>query len=186
MNQYEKNLNSSRGNANALVNLLVKGADPSAPPALTAYDLYGEQIQRGTDSLRAGANATKSALSRTMMAGGDISGAGGVGMAAVDQGAAEALQKLMSSYTGMASNYSLQREAQSRNALESALSATMQQYGYDFQAQQAALQRALLKRQARANRWANLAGAVLGAGATIATGGIAGLGAGAAAAAATN
>lgn len=76
-NQVEGQVGESRQRFSDMLNQIVsRGTQLQDEPRLTAQDLFGDQIQRMTDAAGQSANATKQALSRSMIAGGgDTTGA---------------------------------------------------------------------------------------------------------------
>lgn len=103
-----KRANEERGLAQAALDASIGALRSTAGDArqratLSADDLYGPQMQRATDSVRANANNTKMALSRAASAtGGDVTGGQGVVFDRVDTGANTEIGRVLDGYENRA------------------------------------------------------------------------------------
>jgi hypothetical protein len=148
-----------------LINQVIqRGEVATEQPRLSAQDLFGEQITRLGDSARQMGNATKQAISRSLMAGGgDPSGAAGANLLGVDQQVAEQIGRQGLQFEGMAQQENRFGQSMANRLLGMGMQGLQGLFGMD----QTRLQDELMRRQARADQRSNIFGNILQAGTTI-------------------
>jgi len=156
---------NAAGDFQSVLDLLRQRANAANERAgLSARDLFGDQIDRNTDLIRANANQTKRALASTgALAGGDRTGRLASQLAATDQGVNEATGQLLNRFDTLAlqsNERALGRGDQLTNLL---LSGRGDFLRFRDTQDERELQRRLAKRQNRSQ----LFGDILGLGGSI-------------------
>jgi len=161
----------SRGSFSNLINDIVARGTSLADSNLTAEDLFGEDIQRLNDAARQNANATKQAISRSLLSGtGDVAGTAGTALLQTGQNLQSQLGQNQSRFTQLASQINQQERGRGLNLLQSGLGAGQNLLQFDQNLLDSIINRRILQEQAKRQRRANLIGGALqaaGAGAAL-------------------
>jgi hypothetical protein len=114
---------ASRGRfGNIVENIMQRGQDLSDAPTLTAQDLFADEIQNLQDNARANANATKSALSRSLLAGGgDPSGASATDLLRTDQSTNQQMGQITDRFNQLATRINERRKSRGDSFISQAL-----------------------------------------------------------------
>lgn len=162
---------SSRGRFSDVIgNILSRGRELANQPTLTAQDLFGEEIQRLSDSARSTANATKSALSRSLLASGgeDRSGATSVNLLRADQSLNDRLGQITDRFNTMATQISEARQRRGDSLLGRALQGVSSLFSSDTSRLNNLINRQTQQEQARKQRSSGFLGGLLSTGGQLA------------------
>lgn len=157
----------SRGQfENIIGNILGRGQQLADQPTLTAQDLFGEEIQNLQDNARANANATKSALSRSLLAGGgggDVTGQTATNLLRTDQATNQQLGGITDRFNTLATRISEARQSRGDSLLGQALQGGQNLLTLDQRLFTDFRDRETQKEQARKQRRTALLGGLLNA-----------------------
>lgn len=162
-NELQGRREESRGQfENVIQNILQRGQQLSDQPTLTAQDLFGEEIQNLQDNARANANATKSALSRSLLAGGgDASGTGAVNLLRADQQTNQQLGQITDRFNTLATKIGESRQQRGDSMISRALSGGQSLFSADTNILSDFITREAQKETARKQRRSNMFGGIL-------------------------
>lgn len=169
--ELKKRAKASRGQNISLIDQLqTAGRERLQAPTLTAEDLFPEQVQQTKDAARQTSNARKRALIRAQLAGGgDVSGAGSVGLARQDQAASEQIQQQQSRFQELAMNIDQARKGRGLDMLSQALQGRSNIFQTDVRQRNRAEKLDIQKEQARKQRNVQLLSGLLNAGSGVAS-----------------
>jgi hypothetical protein len=146
-----------------------RGEDLSDQPMLTAQDLFGGEIQNLEDNARASSNATKQAISRGMMAGGQSgSGQATVNMLRGDQQLQGQIGNINNRFNSLAMQLSQQQQQRGDSLINRALRGTQSERRTNAQLLDQIITRNAQKQQAAKERSSGFWGGLLKTGGTIA------------------
>lgn len=166
--ELEDQASQSKGAFQSALNKMIsRGESLSDEPRLTAEDLFGDSLQRTRDSIGSSANATKQALSRAMLSGGDVTGAGGAQILNVDQKTANELGSTGLQFSQLADQVNRQRQGRGDRLLSQGLQGLQNLFSSDQGLLQQFIQRRLQQSQAKKQSGANLLGNIIQGGTTL-------------------
>lgn len=162
----------SRSRFSDMLNQIIsRGENLQEEPRLSARDLFGEQMTRMMDSARSTANATKRALSRSMMAGGgDVTGAAANNMLGIQENTNQNISDLGLRFAEMANQINRQRSRRGDQLIGQGLQGIQNLFRSDQGMLSNAIRRNIQRESARKQRGASVFGSVLDAWSSAASG----------------